>query len=46
MPIVRNKFGFTPDYIIDYIRGTYHINITYNKACDARTKALTKIFEN
>jgi len=30
MSLVRNKHDLTLVYIIDYIGGTYHINITYN----------------
>jgi len=44
MPMVRKKLDLTFDYIIEYIKPKYHINITYNKAWNARMKALTKIF--
>jgi len=33
----------TPGYIINYIEARYHITISYSKAWNARTKALTKI---
>ena len=32
------------DYIIEYNEVKYHINITYSKTCNARTKALTKTY--
>jgi len=43
--IVRKKLDTTPGYIIDYTEARYHITISYNKAWNARTKALTQIFE-
>ena len=42
--IVTKKLDMTPTYIIDYIEARYCINISYNKAWNARMKALTKIF--
>jgi len=44
LPMVRKKLDMTLSYIIEYIEVKYHINITYNKVWNARTKAGTKIF--
>ena len=44
LPMVRKKLDMTLSYIIEYIEVKYHINITYNKVWNARTKARTKIF--
>jgi len=46
LPIVTKKLDMTPGYIIDYIEVRYHITISYSKAWNARTKTLTKIFED
>jgi len=43
--IVRKKLDMTLGYITDYNKARYHITISYNKVWDARTKALTQIFE-
>jgi len=41
--MVRKKLDMSLGYITEYIEAKYHINITYSKAWNTRTKALTKI---
>ena len=42
--MVRKKFNRTSGYIIEYIEAKYHVNIAYNKAWNARMKAVMQIF--
>ena len=44
LALVRKQLDMSPGFIINYIENKNHINMTYNKTLNAKTKALTKMF--